>query len=185
MGKALAEAAVQQGADVILVSGPVPEDHLPHASCCRVVPVVGAMEMLEASRQELPHADAILYVAAVADYRPETCSQEKAPKASEPFDLRLVPNPDLAATLNAEKPSHTFTIGFALQTHEGEEQARKKLAAKSLDGIVLNYPDSMGSLQGRFQYLSATSDAFENWGPLSKTGAAQRILRHIPIQETP
>lgn len=180
MGKALAERAVTLGAEAVMVTGPVPDDHLPRHPRCRVERVVGALDMLEAARKALPEVDAVIYVAAVADYRPESVHARKLPKQPEPFQITLVPNPDLAATLNAEKPEHVFAIGFALQTHDGERQARRKLTAKGLDGIVLNYPDSMGAAGGRFQYLARGSDAFDDWGAIDKPAAARHILAKIP-----
>lgn len=180
MGKALAEHAAALGAEVVMVTGPVPDDHLPAHPNCRVERVVGALDMLEAARKELADSHAVIYVAAVADYRPEKVSDQKLPKHRDAFDITLVPNPDIAATLNAEKPEDTFTIGFALQTHDGEKQARKKLEAKHLDGIVLNYPDSMGSSEGHFQYLDRMSGDFDDWGAIGKREAARRILARLP-----
>jgi phosphopantothenoylcysteine decarboxylase/phosphopantothenate--cysteine ligase len=180
MGKALAEHAAALGAEVVMVTGPIPDDHLPAHPRCRIVRVVGALDMLEAARNELAASQVILYVAAVADYRPETKSERKLPKHQDAFEVKLVPNPDLAATLNNEKTDGTFTIGFALQTHDGEEQARKKLLAKGLDGIVLNYPDSMGSAEGHFQFLSRETDSFDDWGGISKREAARKIISKLP-----
>lgn len=180
MGKALAEEAARQGANVRFVSGPVPEDHLPKSTSIEHLPVVGAVDMLETARSQLDSATAILYVAAVADYRPDSTHKEKMPKQTEPFSITLVPNPDIAATLNREKNPNTFSIGFALQTHDGENQAKRKLNEKSLDGIVLNYPDSMGSSSGNFSYLGKGQDFFDKWGELSKTEVASRILLKLP-----
>jgi len=184
MGMELAAEADRLGARVTFVTGPVPDDHLPVLRDGRIHRVTGALEMLETAREALPSTDAIVYVAAVADYRPESTESEKRPKTDAAFDLKLVPNPDLAATLNAEKPEGAFTIGFALQTSDGETRAREKLRAKHLDGIVLNYPDSMGAAGGRFSYLSAATDAFTEWGALPKREAARRILEQLPTHPT-
>lgn len=180
MGKALAEEAARRGANVRFVSGPVPDDHLPESPSIEVLPVLGAMDMLETARTRLADATGILYVAAVADYRPDTAHKQKLPKQTEPFSITLVPNPDIAATLNREKDPKIFSIGFALQTHDGEAQARRKLKEKSLDGIVLNYPDSMGSASGHFSYFGKGRDAFEEWGRLAKSEVAVRILQKLP-----
>jgi phosphopantothenoylcysteine decarboxylase/phosphopantothenate--cysteine ligase len=184
MGKALAEEAARMGANVRFVSGPVPEDHVPKSPSIEHLPVIGAIEMLETARKQLNSATAILYVAAVADYRPDISHDQKLPKKSEPFSITLVPNPDIAATLNREKNPKTFSIGFALQTHDGESQARQKLDDKALDGIVLNYPDSMGSASGHFSYLGREQDGFEAWGPLTKIEVSNLILQKRP-QGTP
>lgn len=184
MGKALAEEAARLGANVRFVSGPVPEDHIPKSPSIEHLPVIGAMEMLETARKHLNSATAILYVAAVADYRPEFTHDQKLPKNTEPFSITLVPNPDIAATLNREKHPKIFSIGFALQTHDGERQARRKLDDKALDGIVLNYPDSMGASSGHFSYLGRGQDDFDEWGALTKPEVAKLILQKLP-QGTP
>ncbi|MGA0333279.1 MAG: bifunctional phosphopantothenoylcysteine decarboxylase/phosphopantothenate--cysteine ligase CoaBC [Kiritimatiellia bacterium] len=184
MGQALAEQAAAWGAEVEFVSGPVPEDHLPHHPSIHLHPVHAALEMLETARGLLPRAQAVIYVAAVSDYRPEKTLPQKMPKQEEAFDLRLIPNPDIAATLHSEKAPGTFSIGFALQSENGEEPARRKLEAKGLDGIVLNYPDSMGAASGTFSYLARDAADFETWGPLPKAEAARRILAKIPSTPT-
>jgi len=135
--------------------------------------------MLDQARTHLQAADGVLYVAAVADYRPAEPESEKRPKSKEGFELKLVPNPDLAATLNTEKRKDTLTIGFALQTDSGEEAAKQKLKKKGLDGIVLNYPDSMGSTTGHFRYLGKDADEFLEWGALNKSEAARKILGQL------
>ncbi len=179
MGQALAHAVARHGASVDFVSGPVPEANLPHGENVRIHKVVGATEMLAKAREFIAGADALLYVAAVADYRPETRHADKLPKHNEAFDIRLVPNPDLAATLNLEKKPGALSIGFALQTKDGEAFAREKLLRKGLDGIVLNYADSLGSGDGRFSFLGKTSDDFEDWGRMDKALVAEKIVARI------
>lgn len=181
MGQALALEAARRGAEVDFVTGPVPDEHLPRSEAITLHPVKGALDMLETARRHLLDVQAVLYVAAVSDYRPEQTHEQKMPKHETAFELTLVPNPDIAATLNQERKSGTFTIGFALQTENGEALATQKLQAKKLDGIVLNYPDSMGAATGNFSYLSSTSSEFEPWGHLAKEEAARRILAKIPI----
>lgn len=180
MGQAIAIEAARQGAEVLFVTGPVPDDHLPRHDRVTLHPVTGALEMLEAARALLPDARAVVYVAAVSDYRPEQYFEQKMPKQDQAFDLKLLPNPDLAATLNREKSADTFSIGFALQTDNGEAQAAQKLTHKHLDGIVLNYADSMGADSGNFSYLAAGQSTFEAWGRLDKTQAARKLLSKLP-----
>jgi len=180
MGQALAHEAAQLGANVEFVTGPVPDDHLPQNDQIHLHPVVGALEMLETSRKLLTQAHAVIYVAAVSDYRPQNPLDQKMPKQEHAFELKLIPNPDISATLNQEKSNDVFSIGFALQTDDGENQARKKYSAKHLDGIVLNYSDSMGSASGHFSYLSSQAGEFENWGALSKVDVARKILAKLP-----
>lgn len=177
MGKALAETARLLGAEVTLISGPVPAAHLPAG--IRTLSVVSAEEMLAAARTEMPRSDAAIFAAAVADYRPARRSPVKESKSEAPV-LTLVTNPDLAATLGREFP-RVFRIGFALQSHDGETCARGKLEAKNLQGIVLNAPDSLGADSGEFHYLAAGAESFTSWGRLSKPEAARRILAQIRL----
>ncbi len=183
MGKALAEHAAHLGAMVQFVTGPVPDDHLPEHPSCSIHRVLGALEMLDTARAHLAASKAVLYVAAVADYRPTSTSDQKLPKSETSLTLELIPNPDLSATLNAEKPDNTFAIGFALQTHDGEGHARKKLEKKGLDGIVLNYPDSLGAAEGTFSYLAKGEASFIEWGAIGKREVARRILAQLPTPD--
>lgn len=177
MGKALAEEAIRQGASVRFVAGPIATENLPgNADLHRVT---SAEEMLAAAREALPGCDAVIFAAAVADYRPATYSPQKHGKSEGGLHIALTANPDIAATLCRER-SHSFTaIGFALQSHDGESYAREKLANKNLDAIVLNAPDSMGATEGTFSYLARSSDSFDTWGRMSKSAAAKKILNTL------
>src|SRR5690606_31099750 len=79
MGQALALEAARLGAEVEFVSGPVPDDHCPRHASIQIHPVNGALEMLETGRTLLPNVQAVIYVAAVSDYRPETTLEQKMP----------------------------------------------------------------------------------------------------------
>jgi len=173
MGKALAEAARAHGAEVEFISGPVPSPNLPiGASIARVT---GAEEMLEAARSRFKQADIVLYVAAVADYTPVSKRDSKAPKESGTVTVELKATPDIAATLCADKRPDQVCIGFALQTEDGEKHAQRKLKAKNLDAIVLNYTDTLGADDGRFTFIAAGAKALE-WGRLNKSACATHIL---------
>ena len=178
MGQAIADTAAAAGADVQFVTGPVPGNHLPN-STVQVQKVISAEDMLAAGRQHAGSADIIIYVAAVADYRPIQSESTKRPKSAGNISLELTATPDIAATLCADKHPDQVAIGFALQTENGERYAIDKLKRKNLDGIVLNYTDSLGADDGNFTFIrrnrNGETDA-TNWGRLDKTVCARRIL---------
>lgn len=175
MGQALAEEALAAGATVDFVTGPVPAAHLPRG--VTPIPVTSAEELLRVARTRYAAADLVIYAAAVADYRPITRSAEKLPKTGGRLTLELEATPDVAATLNAGKRPGQVAIGFALQTGDGEPAARAKLAAKSLDGIVLNGLDALGGPRGTYTWIARDgATAADAWGELDKRACARKIL---------
>lgn len=136
MGFAIAQEAAERGADVILVSGPVSlEVNDPRI---RRIDVVSAREMLDACDSQFKDADIAVLAAAVADYAPENCSDTKIKRENtDGMTLRLVKNPDIAATLGKMKKKQVL-VGFALETDHEMEHAISKMNRKGLDMIVLN-----------------------------------------------
>ena len=132
MGYALARAAMEAGAKVVLVSGPVALEPPPQV---KLVAVESARQMLDAC-QVVP-GDIFISVAAVADYRPANSASEKIKKNADTMELSLVKNPDILAqiSLSNQRP---FCVGFAAETQNIEEYARKKLLDKKLDLIFAN-----------------------------------------------
>lgn len=136
MGLALAEAAAARGAQVTLVLGPSAlQPQHPHIVVQRVET---AQEMYAASLAVFPHCQLAILAAAVADYRPQEQAPQKIKKSADQFELTLVKNPDIAATLGAQKQPGQMLVGFALETNNEEDNARSKMARKNLDLIVLN-----------------------------------------------
>ncbi len=135
MGFALAEAAAAHGAEVTLVAGPV---SLADPAGVKVVRVTTAAEMYDAATAAFKDADAAILSAAVSDYRPATVSDHKLKKATDPMEsIELVENEDILATLSASRGSRKV-IGFAAETNDVIENARKKLERKGCDLIVAN-----------------------------------------------
>jgi phosphopantothenoylcysteine decarboxylase/phosphopantothenate--cysteine ligase len=134
MGYAMARAAAEQGARVILVSGPVaitaPKGVVVHE-------VQTAQEMYRVTHELAGEADIFIAAAAVADYRPAEVRAQKMKKAAESMTLELVRNPDILASI-AALPVAPFTVGFAAETENVNEYAKGKLANKKLDMIVAN-----------------------------------------------
>ena len=132
MGFALAQAAMEAGAKVILISGPVSLEPPPRV---KLVNVESARQMLDAC-QVVP-GDIFISVAAVADYRPEQTATEKIKKDGKTMTLTLVKNPDILALISLAQ-RRPFCVGFAAETENLEAYARKKLEAKKLDLIFAN-----------------------------------------------
>lgn len=137
MGFAIAEELARRGAEVTLVAGPV--DLTVDNPLISRVDVESAEQMCRATVEAFESADIAVFAAAVADYRPETCADAKIKReTADTQTIRLVRNPDIAATCGEKKREGQLTVGFALETDDGVEAARKKLAKKNLDMVVLN-----------------------------------------------
>ena len=136
MGIAIADALAEMGADVDLVLGPV--QLAPAHSSVRIHHVVSAEDMYQKCIEIFPACDAAVMAAAVADYAPRQTSVEKIKKKSGDMILELTPTKDIAAELGGMKKSGQILAGFALETENEVENARKKLHSKNFDFIVLN-----------------------------------------------
>ena len=136
MGLALTKIALDKGAKVSLVLGPVKENPVhPHLEVKRIQ---SALEMYDAVAARFEEADIVIFAAAVADYRPEVVAGQKIKKKGEFFDIRMVRNPDIAASMGSRKSADQLTIGFALETQNEMQHAREKMEKKNLDMIILN-----------------------------------------------
>ena len=173
MGYALAEAALRRGARVLLVSGPA---SLKPPSAAEVTPVQTASEMTEAVLRLLPEATIVIKAAAVADYTVTNPPSQKV-KRSGPLTLELTPTTDILAEI-ARRKKNQVVIGFAAETENVLENARKKLASKSLDAIVVNDVSKEGvgfdSDRNAVSILTA-SDQFAV-PETTKWDVAQRVL---------
>lgn len=134
MGYAMARAAAAQGADVILISGPV---DLPDPPGVEVRNVTTAQEMHDATHDCVKEADIFVAAAAVADYRPKDLKEQKIKKNDESMTINLVRCPDILASV-AALDAGPFTVGFAAETEKVDEYARSKLENKALDMIIAN-----------------------------------------------
>ena len=175
MGFAVAEAARDRGARVILVHGPT---NLPEPFGVERVPVERALEMHREVLKRFPEADLVVMAAAVADWRPAETRPEKEAKAGQEKLLRLVRTPDILAELGAKKRGQVL-VGFAMETHEGLTRAFAKLKRKNLDLICLNYPTdpetAFGADENRLVVIER-SGRTEAWGKASKRALADRLL---------
>ncbi|HEY9577504.1 MAG TPA: bifunctional phosphopantothenoylcysteine decarboxylase/phosphopantothenate--cysteine ligase CoaBC, partial [Pseudobacillus sp.] len=134
MGYALAEVARDLGADVYLISGPV---SINPPSGVKVRHVQSAEDMYQAVMEKFADSDIVIKTAAVADYRPKQVHKEKMKKQEGDLIIELERTRDILKTLGQEK-THQMLIGFAAETVNVEEYARKKLQTKQADMIVAN-----------------------------------------------
>jgi phosphopantothenoylcysteine decarboxylase/phosphopantothenate--cysteine ligase len=134
MGFAVATAAREAGADVVLVSGPVT---LPTPAAVRRVNVETAEQMYRKVHDEIAGADIFIACAAVADYRPRAAAEQKIKRNAADIDLPLVRSADTLASV-AALPRPPFTVGFAAETCDVAKHAREKLERKRLDMIAAN-----------------------------------------------
>ncbi len=176
-GYALAEAAIALGAEVALVSGPV---GLPIPPGVELINVETAREMLKAVQGELP-CDMAIFCAAVADWRTEDNAQQKMKKdgSGNPPDLKLAENPDILKSVGHLKNHRpALVVGFAAETENVVDNARKKLAAKNADIIVANdVSDAGGVMGGRDNTVHLVGpDSVEDWEKMSKRDVAARLM---------
>jgi phosphopantothenoylcysteine decarboxylase/phosphopantothenate--cysteine ligase len=178
-GFALAQAALDLGAQVTLISGPASLDAPVGA---QRVDVHTADEMLTAVMQSLPEADILLMAAAVADFRPAAPADEKIKKESGAPEIQLENTPDIlkeVAAYKARTGRPRVTVGFAAESQNLLENARRKLAAKRLDLIAANdiraADAGFGVDTNRITLLFPDGTA-EPLGLLSKTAAAEVVL---------
>lgn len=150
MGSALAQAALQAGHQVVLVSGPV---RVRYPSGVKLREVETTQEMLDACLEEFPACDGLIGAAAPCDYQPTTVSKSKLKKTGEPLLLKLVETPDIVATLGKKKRSDQWTVGFALETEDARFQAIGKLQRKLCDLVVVNGVAAIDSPNNEIEIL--------------------------------
>jgi phosphopantothenoylcysteine decarboxylase/phosphopantothenate--cysteine ligase len=143
MGFSIAHELAEQGAEVTLVSGPTQQTA--HHSNIKTIEVVNAEEMHQASLPAFRNADITVLSAAVADYKPVNQSSEKIKKEDNSMTLELTKTIDIADALGKEKKNSQLIVGFALETSNEVENAKKKIAAKNFDMIVLNSLNDTGA----------------------------------------
>ena len=177
MGYAVAQAAVEAGARVILVSGPTA---LKAPERVEPVNVTSAREMHDAVMERVAAVDIFIGVAAVADYRPKAVAEQKIKKGPDTLVIELERNPDILANVAAITDG-PFTVGFAAETENLLEHARDKLQKKHVDMIAANRVDQtelgFDADQNALTLIS-TSGQIE-LEPQPKTRLARELIKHI------
>jgi phosphopantothenoylcysteine decarboxylase/phosphopantothenate--cysteine ligase len=197
MGYAIAEAAIQAGHEVILISGPV---NLDPPDGAQLFSVSTSGEMYEAVHRHVGDCDVVVMCAAVADYKPAKVSQQKIKKLNQTFSLELIPTRDILASVAKERrqrsrrePSDVdgkaregsragkranqyLLVGFAAETNDVEKNAAKKLREKDCDIIVAN--DISGADFGMESDENEVTILFQNGEKRKISRAPKKIIAH-------
>jgi phosphopantothenoylcysteine decarboxylase/phosphopantothenate--cysteine ligase len=179
MGYALAKAAAELGADTVLVSGPTA---LPPPAGVRLVSIETTQEMFVAVKRHFSKVDVLIMAAAPSDFKPPDVKHQKIKKQGKGIQLQLEPTVDILGTLARNKNRGQVVVGFALETEDGQANARKKLRDKNLDLIVLNNPKDAGA---GFEHdtnrvtLLAPRRKAESWPLMDKSELSEKLLEKI------
>jgi len=181
MGYCIAEALLECGHQVVLVSGPVQIDAPTGVELHRVE---SAREMLAVCADQWQHMDALFAVAAVADFRPKQYAAEKLKRSQGQGEtLELLPNPDIVATL-AQQKGRRLVVGFALESHRGRAEALRKIQDKNLDFVALNGPEAQGATSSQLLLLSREGLEL-SIGPASKQSVARELVQGVLEPKAP
>ena len=176
MGYAVAQAALEAGAQVTLVSGPTALVPPPGA---RVVPVTSAQEMLDAVNAAVAATDVFVAVAAVADYRVKQASAQKMKKNDRPVTLELEPTVDILASVST-RPKPPFCVGFAAESHDLDRFAEDKRRKKKLPLLAANL--AQASIGAQDTELILFDDAGRHPLPRApKIEQARALVKHIAV----
>ena len=170
MGYAIAEAALDVGHEVILISGPV---SLQPPRGAKLVSVSTSDEMFDAVRRDAGKCDVCVLCAAVADYKPAGVSPTKIKKRSENFSLEFIPTRDILDSLGHWHDRQFLLVGFAAETNDLEENAARKLRKKNCDIMIANDVSSANS--GMDSDLNEVTILFKN-GERHKISRAQKTI---------
>jgi phosphopantothenoylcysteine decarboxylase/phosphopantothenate--cysteine ligase len=180
MGYAIAAAARDAGAEVILITGPTA---LVPPAGVRTFPVESADDMKDAVLAQLPRADAVIMTAAVADYRPveRITTKLKKKDLGNEMTIRMTENPDLLQAVVAARRPGTVVVGFKAETGDATAEASRMLRDKNLDLVVANDvgdpPSVFGSDNDEVAFVSA--DGVEKLPLLKKTEVARRLVEKL------
>ncbi len=174
MGFAIAEEAGRRGAKVILVSGPT---HLRPPDGVTFIAVTTAEEMYGVCHEQFSGSTLVIMAAAVADYRPKESSPIKIKKSAPSLAMEMERTKDVLKSL-CERREGQFLVGFALETENLVENARKKLVEKGLDMVVANAPGAIDGEQSTVTILDL-ADGVEQLEPMSKQRVAGKIFDRL------
>jgi phosphopantothenoylcysteine decarboxylase/phosphopantothenate--cysteine ligase len=170
MGYAIAEAALDAGHDVILISGPV---NLAPPSNAKLVSVSTSDEMFDAVHRHVDQCDVCVLCAAVADYKPAKVLPTKMKKRRETFSFELIPTHDILDSLGHQCDRRFLLVGFAAETNHVEESAAEKLRGKNCDIMIAN--DVSSAKSGMESDVNEVTILFRN-GERQKISRAQKKI---------
>lgn len=178
MGSCLAQAAIDLGYEVVIVSGPVSVQYPEKAT---IIKVVSTEDMLEAATQVFADCDGCIAAAAPCDYKPATLATQKIKKTGDGVELKLVETVDIVGSLGQIKKPNQFCVCFALETEDGHNRAVKKLKKKNCDLVVLNGASAINSSENQVDIIGVDGTTIESTeGP--KQDVAKAILKVIQDQ---
>lgn len=179
MGFAIAQAAIELGAQVTLVSGPT---SLTPTAGAKFISVETTQQMHKAVTEAFGMSDCLIMAAAPSDFTPATIAKQKIKRGKDSLELNLQPTPDILKDVMKRKKTRQIVVGFALETEHEEAHARKKLLEKRLDMIVVNNPRTKGA---GFEHdtnrvtVIAPSRKADHWPLMTKEDVAQRLMELI------
>ena len=175
MGCSLAQAALDLGYEVTIISGPV---SINYPKSANVTEVVSTQEMLNAAVDAFPQCNGVIAAAAPCDFKPKNYSEQKIKKTPQAMELQLTQTEDILAELGSRKQGNQWSVGFALETEDGKARALKKLADKNCNLIVLNDPTAINSTQNQVDIITPEGEVASSVaGP--KETVAREILKVI------
>lgn len=175
MGKALADATLAAGHEVVIVSGPVAVDY-PEAA--KVVDVLTTDQMLAEAERHFRDCEGVIGAAAPCDYMPRRVNDQKISKTGQPLTIELVETPDVVATLGQAKREDQWVVGFALETEDQRFRATVKLEQKHCDMMVSNGPQAIDSDVNTVELLDPSGRVIAHVEG-SKRHVADQILAQI------
>ena len=186
MGVSLAQAALDLGHQITVISGPVSLDYPSEA---KVLWVTTTQEMLDATRIAFSTADGLIGAAAPCDYMPEAVGTSKLQKTGNDITIHLKETPDIVATLAANKSPKQWVVAFALETEDIRFRAIVKLSRKACDMIVSNSAQAMNSDENNVEVIlkgGTVLDQLYGPKPLVAAGILRLIDKHLiaPCENT-
>ena len=175
MGYAIAKAAKRRGAEVVLISGP---SYLPEPKGITFVKVTAAEEMKDACVRYYPQSTVVIMAAAIADYRPVKSSPTKMKKEAKALTVEMERTEDVLQYMGKKKKKGQFLVGFALETDNLVDNARKKLVDKNLDLVIANTPGGLDSELNEVTII-ARQNAVEKLPAMRKEEVADIILDRV------
>lgn len=175
MGACLAQAALDLGHEVIVISGPV---QVEYPAAAKLISIVSTEDLLEAASETFKQCDGAIGAAAPCDYKPVRVADHKIKKSGDFLDLRLVETPDVMASLGQSKSAEQWTVGFALETEDARFRAITKLQRKSCDLVVLNGAQAINSTENTIEIISPSGNVVESTSG-TKQIVAEVILKVI------
>ncbi|HOK79444.1 MAG TPA: phosphopantothenoylcysteine decarboxylase [bacterium] len=176
LGYFIAKKAKEEGHSVVIVSGPC---DMPELKGVERIQIESALQMKHEVEKMFPEMDVLVMTAAVSDWRPAKKFPEKL-KLKKSWTLKLVPNPDILKSVSKKKKKEQIIVGFALESNNVLENAKRKLVDKKLDILVANTVENFGKFPGRGEIFVLYSDGrIKNCTGFSKKVLASFLLKEI------